>query len=365
MAALTVITTADAFARLADDWRELHAASDADPVFLSWDWQSSWLRHLGAARTPHVVVVREAGRVTAIAPFVERAPTLRRLQPSRVLEFMGTGLVGSDYLDLIVRRGHETAAVRALATHCRSEAVTLELSHTDARGSHAARLAAALTDDDWTGVAEGVEVCPVVDLAGHDWDSYLATLGSAHRYNVRRRLRKLERSFDVRFERATDEPTRQAFLADLVRLHRARRADLGGSDGLDDDAAVAFHDEYTRAALAAGVLRLTRLSLDGVPVASVYGLQAGGRRYFYQSGFDPAFAKHSIGLVAVADSIRGALADGAREYDFLHGDESYKYHWGAVDRPLVRHHVYPPRFSGIVARGLLGLKRQVRPCRVG
>ena len=35
-------------------------------------------------------------------------------------------------------------------------------------------------------------VCPFIRLEGHTWDSYLATVGSSHRANVRRRIRNVE-----------------------------------------------------------------------------------------------------------------------------------------------------------------------------
>ena len=34
--------------------------------------------------------------------------------------------------------------------------------------------------------------------------------------------------------------------------------------------------------------------------------------------------------------VAGALAAGMRRMDFLRGDESYKYEWGAVDEPIQR-----------------------------
>src|SRR5690606_27157067 len=104
-------------------------------------------------------------------------------------------------------------------------------------------------------------------------------------YNVRRRERQLAKAFDVRIECASDERERKLFLADLVRLHRLRRDTLGGSDGLGDSTAVAFHERFTADALARGWLRLTRMTLDGEPVAAVYTIAAGGSHRFYQSGF--------------------------------------------------------------------------------
>lgn len=352
------------FEALADEWRGLLAESSADPLFLSWEWLFTWWCTLGEGRTLRLITVRDGDQLVAVAPLVLRGRAMRRLQPFEVLEFLGTGAVGSDYLDLIVRTGCEAGVLRALHRHLADSRYSLELSHTTGDSSAASQLATRLAGAGWARVDEAVEVCPYIGLAGHDWDGYLETLGASHRYNVRRRFRKLEKTFDAQFEVANDEPSRRAFLDDLVRLHRMRRDTLGGSDGLDDDRLVAFHNAFTQRALGRGWLRLNRLTLDGTAVASVYGFRVGPKFYFYQSGFDPSFGKHSVGLLVLAQSIRSALEEGADEYDLLHGNERYKYHWASSERTLTRHHLYPPHARGFVARRLFGLKQQLKTCRV-
>ncbi|MEX0900018.1 MAG: GNAT family N-acetyltransferase [Gammaproteobacteria bacterium] len=364
---MPVVQTIDGtheFEALADEWRELLADSGADPLFLSWEWLFTWWRMLGGRRALRLLTVRDGGRLVAVVPLVLRGRAMRRLQPFEVLEFLGTGAAGSDYLDFIVRTGHEGDVLRALHKHLVDSRYSLELSHTTGDASSSSRLAQRLAGAGWARVDEAVEVCPYIPFTGHDWDRYLETLGSSHRYNVRRRFRKLDKAFEVHFERAVDESTCRRFLEDLVRLHRMRRDTLGGSDGLDDERMVAFHAAFTELALARGWLRLHRLTLDGVAVAAVYGFRVGPKFYFYQSGFDPAYGKHSVGLLVLAHSIKAALEEGAAEYDLLHGNERYKYHWTSSERALTRHHLYPPHARGVVAHRLFGLKRQLKTCRV-
>ena len=83
--------------RLRDEWNELLSESSADCLFLTWEWTTSWWRHLGNDRTLHVVEVRERNRLIGLAPLT--------ILHGRV-EFMGTGTVGSDYLDLLVGSRH-------------------------------------------------------------------------------------------------------------------------------------------------------------------------------------------------------------------------------------------------------------------
>src|SRR5439155_184650 len=81
------------------------------------------------------------------------------------------------------------------------------------------------------------------------------------------------------------------------------------------------YDDVSRSGLELGWLRLFILRLDGRPAAALHGYQYGGVFSFYQAGFDPAFAKQSVGLVTMALAIKSAIEEGADEYDLLHGAE--------------------------------------------
>ncbi|MEE8169416.1 MAG: GNAT family N-acetyltransferase [Phycisphaerae bacterium] len=53
----------------------------------------------------------------------------------------------------------------------------------------------------------------------------------------------------------------------------------------------------------------------------------GERAYYYQSGWDPAAAALSPGMLCLARAIRVAIEEGLCVFDFLRGSESYKSHW--------------------------------------
>src|SRR5262249_16681457 len=95
------VDDATAFAGLRPLWNELLRARAADNPFLTWEWQHTWWNHLRESSALRLIVVRSGDELIAIAPL--RLATRRSLF-SR-LEFLGTGYAGSDYLDLIVRRG--------------------------------------------------------------------------------------------------------------------------------------------------------------------------------------------------------------------------------------------------------------------
>jgi CelD/BcsL family acetyltransferase involved in cellulose biosynthesis len=76
--------------------------------------------------------------------------------------------------------------------------------------------------------------------------------------------------------------------------------------------------------------------LEGRILAVDYGFLHARRAYYYLGGFDPEAAKVSPGTLVVAHAIEEAIREGACEFDFLRGQEPYKYKWGAHDRPCFR-----------------------------
>ena len=350
----------DGFAALQAEWTELLEASTADGLFLTWDWLYTWWTHLAGDRRLFLLTVRRGSELVAIAPLALAPARLERLVPFRSLEFMGTGAVGSDYLDLIARRGWEDSAVVAISEYLRQQRLMLQLDRVSRASSLASRLAVRLTPAGWT-LREGpTEVCPFIDLGAHTWESYLRTLSSAHRYNFQRRLKNLRRRYAVELDRVSTEEDRGPALARLLQLHEARWRSRGGSTAFASEGLASFHDELTRRALAQGWLRLFELRLDGRAAASLYGFRYRETFSFYQSGLDPAYAKDSVGLVTMGLAIQSAIEEGVSEYDFLHGDEAYKFQWAGQARELARLELYPPRWRGLLYQQAIALGRGAR-----
>ena len=357
---IKIIEDPDGFEGLEGEWNELLRASAANSLFLSWEWLWTWWKHLAEGRKLFLITVRRGRELVAIAPFVLRSWKLAGLIPCRSLEFLGTGSVGSDYLDLIIQRREESEVCRLLADYLAQERLIVVLTHLNRRSNLAARLTAELQARGWSGSEAKINVCPFINLSGHSWQSYLASLGPEHRYNFLRRLKNLAKEANVEFESVQSEEHRRTALDKLIALHHQRWRDRGGSDGLHKPSLLAFHEELSRLALERGWLRLFLLQVDGQPAASLYGFKYHRTFYFYQSGFDSRYSKHSVGLVTMGLAIKSAIEEGVEEYDMLHGDESYKFLWAREARELGRVELYPPYAGGLIRQRAVQLNRAAK-----
>jgi CelD/BcsL family acetyltransferase involved in cellulose biosynthesis len=351
-----VIVDAPAFDQLLPEWDALLASCPSKTPFLTSGWIDCWRRHAIGDRSLHVIAVREQGRLVAVAPLMRARGSIALADR---LEFLGTGPAGSDYLDFIVAGAAADNVTAALAATIHARGLPLYLDHAPP-SSNAAQLATELERLGWTALHESPDVCPFIDLSGHTWDSYLTSVGSAHRANVRRRLRALESSFDATFALVHSEQERQHALERLIEFSTHRWETRGGTTAFPDPAMIAFHHAVTKQAMAEGWLRLYTLTLDGVVAAVMYGFALDNRFYFYQHGFDASYARHSLGIVLMAMTIRAAIDGGMREFDMLYGHESYKALWAHQQRTLSRIQLFPPRITGALLRRQAETRRTLR-----
>jgi CelD/BcsL family acetyltransferase involved in cellulose biosynthesis len=180
------------------------------------------------------------------------------------------------------------------------------------------------------------DVCPVVIMAS-DWDDQLLAMDRVARHELRRKLRRAERSGPLRLERAPLEP---ASVERFIELHQARWGTMGlfppTSDG---DRSRTFFRRLTELERAAGPdsqLMLAEVFVGDRLIGASVAFDDGTTCYFYNAGLDPTARDLSPGVVSTAMLVRDRIAAGRHRFDFLRGDESYKYEWGAVDEPVER-----------------------------
>jgi len=83
-----------------------------------------------------------------------------------------------------------------------------------------------------------------------------------------------------------------------------------------------------------GWLELAFLHADDTPVAALCCFAYGGTYAAYNSGYHPHFSDLSVGILLFAERIRQAIGRRFIAFDFMRGNEAYKYRFGALDRPL-------------------------------
>jgi CelD/BcsL family acetyltransferase involved in cellulose biosynthesis len=347
------------FANLREEWNRLVESSRANCVFLTHEWLFTWWKHLACGCALSILTVREGGRLVGIFPLVLRGPQYSRMIP-RSLEFLGSGVIGSDYLDVIASPAAEQEVNQAFGNHLSHLGEVLHLSALRRGSSIVEGLSVQLEKHGWRVKEEQINVCPHIDLRGQSWEGFLSSLGSSQRYNFNRRLRSLQKNFELTVENVHAPEGADSALETVIELHRKRWSSRAESEAFQDNATIAFHREFVQLAAARGWLRILVMRLNGEAVAALYGFRYGETFYFYQSGFNPAWSRNSVGLVLMGLAIKGAIEEGASEYDFLHGAEEYKFHWTPQTRGLGKLELYPNHARGHISRRAIQFNRVMR-----
>lgn len=301
----------------ASAWDALHARAAHRAPFLGFTWQTEWAGAFLDGRPLAIWrVVADNGDLLALLPLYEARPGL--------FQIVG-GTDVSDYLDLLAAAGRETEAWQALLDARGPGAAVWDLHDVPAASptvtalpglAEAAGLAASVTVE---------ERCPVVALPA-SWEAYLAALSGKDRHELNRKLRRLAREVpEAQATSLTDPAAVGARLDEFVDLHRRSRE---GKARFMDARMEAFFRRAATALAARGSARLWFLDAPGGPLASFLTLEWDGTVGLYNSGFRPDRAALSPGLVLLAHVIRDAIARGCRRFDFLRGEERYKYDLG-------------------------------------
>jgi CelD/BcsL family acetyltransferase involved in cellulose biosynthesis len=342
------------FDALSSEWNELLCKSRFNSLFLTHEWQTTWWHCLGQGDL-WVVAFRCAAtdELVGIAPLYcfTHGEQDGELAGKTRLTIVGCIEV-SDYLDIIAARGWESAVCRGLLRWLQSPQAPawdiLDLCNLP-EASLTYRTLPTLCDGlVWQAEVSQEDVAPQFALPLR-YETYLQELvDKKQRHEIRRKQRRAEREADVNFYivgangpgttrrngAREAEPDLEREMEAFIQLQRASAHDK--AEFMTPEMQRFFRCMAKRM-LRAGYLRLCFLELNGEKAAALLAFDYDKRFWLYNSGYDPAAHAHlSPGWVLLAYSIQYAIAAGSRLFDFMQGDEEYKYHFGSGDYKVMR-----------------------------
>lgn len=319
---------------LEEAWNTLLAESGTHVPFLRHEylrvwWQTRGGGEWGAEAALAVVTAWQAGRLIGVAPLFHAVH-----QGRPVLLLLGSIEV-SDYLDVIARPGDLGEFLAGLLPFLAAaelpawQALDWYNLLEDSPSLPAIQQAAARLG--WNLSTERVYHAPSIPLPG-DWETYLAGIDKKQRHEIRRKMRRAEENANVRWyivqDGATLDDEMSAFF-DLMSQDEEKARFL--TPPMRD-----FMRQAARCAFERGCLQLAFLEVDGRKAAGYISFDYLNRLWVYNSGFDRSLQELSPGWVMLGNLLRWANENQRREFDFMRGNEEYKYRFGGVDRHLLR-----------------------------
>lgn len=325
-----IVTTTVIFTTLQAEWLHLLSKLSFQSVFFTPQWHATWWQHFGNGRELRLVTVRsESGQLVGLAPLMLEASEGN----VQTLSLIGD-LDLCDYLDVLIDPAYQDSVVPLLGevfmTFMDGE-TELRLLNLSPSSPTLQQLSPYLTEHGLTVEVEPIETCPTLELPA-DWETYLAALRSKDRHELRRKLRRAEQTVKLAYHVTTESAQLDADLETFIALHRmSQQPDK--HDFMTPTKAAFFRDMVYQL-WPQGWLELAFLHADDTPVAALCCFAYGGTYAAYNSGYHPHFSDLSVGILLFAERIRQAIGRRFIAFDFMRGNEAYKYRFGALDRPL-------------------------------
>ncbi|CAG0952286.1 MAG: GNAT family N-acetyltransferase [Anaerolinea sp.] len=323
------VTDPEALSGLRDSWNTLLFTNHTHEVFLTWEWQTTWFRVYQPGDLWVILARDERGELVGIAPWFKDAK-------GQVIRPIGCVDV-TDYLDVIVkpeyREAFFTGIASLMAQNCQRFSRINLCNHPD--GSPTLELLPhALQSQNFRVNLKPQEVCPVIKLPD-TFEGYLEHLDKKNRHELRRKMRRAEHDEStVAWYIVGAEHDLGVELEKFIHLMASSAPEKARF--LQDPKNLAFFMEIMPQIAACGWLQLAFATVDGSPAAAYLNFDFDNRILVYNSGLilEP-YGYLSLGIVLLANLIQHAIELHRSEFDFLRGNEEYKYRMGGVDRAVL------------------------------
>lgn len=328
---LTVYRDSSVFKQLEPEWNDLLHQSTSDTIFCTWEWQSTWWDAYQAGDLLIATCRTDDGRLVGIGSwFIETS------NGERVVRTIGCVDV-TDYVDIIAHRDFIEPVASALASvllEHRAEYDRVNLCNIPEASPTLPTLPDRLKELGFNVEVVFQEVCPVIHLPD-DWETYLSLLDKKQRHELRRKVRRAESEAQINWYRVDASHDFDEELERFLQLMRSSHPEKARF--LDNPKNLAFFHKIAPIVFRCGWLRLSFLVIDGVPSATYFDFDYNGRILVYNSGLLPeAHAHLSPGIVLLSYNIRHAIEEKRTVFDFLRGNEIYKYRMGGQDTKVFK-----------------------------
>lgn len=317
----------------ANEWNALLKESITDTPFLRHEYQSAWWRHLGGGEWKDAKLVlvsaREDDTLIGIAPLF-----IAGYEGQTALLLNGSIEI-SDYLDVIVRADDHARFLSGLldflASSLRDSWSALDWYNLPDESPTLAALKEEAKKRGWTHREEIYRPTPRIALNG-SFEDYLAGIDKKQRHEIRRKMRRAAESGRVRFHVIDQNADIESELGSFFNLMiQDPNKALFLKDMMRDQMSDALH-----AAHRSGYLWLAFLEVDGVKAAASLNFDYRNKLWGYNSGVSRDFMELSPGWVLLGHVIQWCCENGRYEFDFMRGDEEYKYRFGGVNKYVMR-----------------------------
>ncbi len=353
MLKINEIYTKKQFLNMRKCWDTTLNKSIENNIFLTWEKMAPSVNLLEKESALKILCITEETELIGIAPFRKTRKSLKGNFGYNIIEPLTNG--NTDYSGLLITK-QEVRCMQKLLTHLFSQKdwdlITIpDLPQT----SPTLKLIKSNSKDLPRFKFEKGVICPYLEIPDSN-EKLLSSLNPKFRKNLQRRLRKLEKEQGkVELKHYSELGSLNEAMEIFFKLHQKRWVRKGEPGVFGTKKAREITMQTIKYFAEKDWLRLHFLIVNNRPVATSLDLEYGGKMYGHLCGFDPDYAKYSVGNLLLLKIFKQCIIKKISEYDFMQGDESYKFDWTQKYRQNINIKFFNRKFSSIIISiGLMG-----------
>ncbi|MBC8556102.1 MAG: GNAT family N-acetyltransferase [Candidatus Brocadiales bacterium] len=322
MMKIRVISSLSALYEFKQEWDGIFDDSISKNPFLSWEWSYYWAKNMCPEGRLLILAVYNDAKLAGIAPLFLGEGSVLTAKKS-VARFIGDEL--ADYMDILVRSDRAEVVSEVLDFLLNMKEVgKIKLVRFPESAPNLELLSTYLVQRQCHHEIGIDFINPAVSLTG-TWEDYYSSLSKGFRRGMNGFRNRLARTGDVTFHRYETEEDMP--MKELFEMHRNRQEYKVGKSIFENAGTRQLFLDLAEVFGERGWMETSAMRVDGEIVSAVCSLKCRGVYYYWIPVFDPEYIKFAPGKLHIKNLIEHCYTDNYEQFDFMIGDEEYKFHW--------------------------------------
>ena len=325
--------TDEEFSAMQDGWNELLERSATNEVFLSWEWMFSWWSAFkDDGKKLFILAGKDSrGNLVGIAPFYIERRAYFGVKNQNIVGFCSSFDTAPDHLDILCDKEFSHHFPSMVFTYLqkhnaewdeiRFEGIKDNSVIKNYLMQNRERLHHLIIEcDPQSG-------CPYLSI-NQSFEEYLNSFSRKTRNTLSRKKRLLleKEQYEYRIV-SSNALDLEKNMRELFSLHAERAKRKNFATAFGGEKVYRFHEGLIAYLLKEDKIVISSLSKGSVSLTFYYCIKHNNKYYYYQTGISERGEEKSAGTVLLSLMIERAFKEGCTEFDFLRGDEKYKYFW--------------------------------------
>jgi len=356
---ISVINAEQDFFKLKDEWEELERYANDLTVFQTWVFQYYTWRIFTDKVSLNLILMREkTGKLVGCLPLGTQT---HKMGPLKIKILCFCCIKYCDFQNFIIHKDYETQVFSTLADWFMANRTQWDL------------IQFKLLRDDFSLInkrqlfidrinnyikIEKTGLAPYISIQ-NNWTNFQDALSSKRAKSLRYEVKNLFRQFDGKFEGFDKGEGLDAALTQMMDLHQKRIRQKHQLGAFATEQVRKGFRELVHELEKKGYITIHTIAAKEQTIAAIGSFVFDKKISYFQGGFDPEYFRLSPGKVVLALRVTEAIEKKAKEFDFLFGDEDYKFAWSTGQRQIYQLEIVTGSLKRYIFKILFGLQKKL------